>query len=202
MFTGIITDIGKIRTIEAATSSKSDTRFEITTVYETSGIDIGASIACSGVCLTVIDKGDDWFSVDVSKETLSCTSLGEWTVGTTINLERALRMGDELGGHVVTGHVDAVVELVDKTDIDGSTRMRLALPAEFSGFVAPKGSVTLDGVSLTVNQVDGNSFSVNIIPHTQEYTTFGDVKAGQRINFEIDVLARYVARLQEVEKSK
>lgn len=200
MFTGIITDIGKIRTLEATPGK--DTRFEITTVFETSAIDIGASIACAGVCLTVVDKGDDWFSAEVSNETLSCTNLDGWAVGTKINLERALKMGDELGGHVVTGHVDAVVELMDKTDIDGSTRMQLSLPAEFAGFVAPKGSVTLDGVSLTVNQVAKDSFTINIIPHTQQHTTFGDAKPGQRINFEIDVLARYVARLQEVEKSK
>ncbi len=190
MFTGIITDIGKISAVESAASSQSDTRFDIATAYDTSNIDIGASIACSGTCLTVIDKGDDWFAVNASQETLSCTNLRQWATDTNINLERALRMGDELGGHVVTGHVDAVVELTEITEIDGSTRLRFTLPDGFAGYVAAKGSITLDGVSLTVNEVANDSFTVNIIPHTKEHTTMGNIKPGQEINFEINVLAR------------
>jgi riboflavin synthase len=196
MFTGIITDIGAVRSIEKT----GDTRFEIDTAYDTSTIDIGASIACSGPCLTVVDKGEGWFAVDASDETLSCTNLGDWGKGTILNLERALKIGDELGGHVVTGHVDAVVELKKMTSVGDSTKLVFTLPWDFRGFVASKGSVSLDGVSLTVNDVSDTEFAVNIIPHTQTHTTFGNYKVGQRVNFEIDVLARYVARMTEVKK--
>ncbi|USG60076.1 riboflavin synthase [Sneathiella marina] len=194
MFTGIITDIGTVRGFEKT----GDTRFEIDTAYDTGTIDIGASIACSGPCLTVVDKGDGWFAVDASDETLSCTNLADWQKGAKINLERALKIGDELGGHVVTGHVDAVVELKELETIGDSTKLGFSLPEAYRGFVAAKGSVSLDGVSLTVNAVTDTEFTVNIIPHTQAHTTFGDFKTGQRVNFEIDVLARYVARMTEV----
>ena len=153
MFTGIITDVGSILSLEQS----GDTKIKIETAFETSGIDIGASIACSGVCLTVTDKGDDWFAVEASAETLSCTSLGNWKEGSAVNLERALKMGDELGGHVVTGHVDAVISVKDMETIGDSTKVTFSLPAEYAGFVAQKGSVTLDGISLTVNSV-GDDF--------------------------------------------
>ncbi|WP_373085045.1 riboflavin synthase [Sneathiella sp.] len=198
MFTGIITDIGRIRDIEKA----GDTTFEIETAYDTATIDMGASIACSGPCLTVVDKGDGWFAVTASAETLSCTSLGAWKPGTAINLERALKVGDELGGHVVSGHVDAAVELLEMTTIGASTKLVFSLPGAYAGFVAPKGSVALDGVSLTVNEVTETTFAVNIIPHTQAHTTFGALAVGDRLNFEIDVLARYVARMTEVNNKK
>lgn len=198
MFTGIITDIGRVRSVEKT----GDTRFEIETSYDTDTIDMGASIACSGPCLTVIEKGEGWFAVEASDETLSCTSLGDWKTGTAINLERALKIGDELGGHVVTGHVDAISELLEMTTVGDSTRLVFSLPKNFAGFVAPKGSICLDGISLTVNAVTDRDFSVNIIPHTQQHTTFGGLKVGQKVNFEIDVLARYVARMTEVNKKK
>jgi riboflavin synthase len=198
MFTGIITDVGQVRAIEKL----GDTRFEIETSYDTNTIDIGASIACSGPCLTVVEKGDGWFAVDASDETLSCTNLGDWIVGTAINLERALKIGDELGGHVVTGHVDAVVSLLHMETVGDSTKLVFSLPEKFAGFVAPKGSICVDGVSLTVNEVGDDHFTVNIIPHTQAHTTFGALSVGRRINFEIDVLARYVARMTEVNKKK
>jgi riboflavin synthase len=198
MFTGIVTDIGEVASIE----KRGDTRFEIKTDYDTASIDYGASIACSGPCLTVVDKGDGWFAVDASDETLSCTNLGDWGAGTRINLERALKIGDDFGGHVVTGHVDAVVSLLAKETVGDSTRLVFSLPEKFAGFVAPKGSVSLDGVSLTVNEVGDDHFTVNIIPHTQEQTTFGTLTVGRRVNFEIDVLARYVARMTEVKNKK
>jgi len=194
MFTGIITDVGQIASIEKS----GDTKIKIKTAFDTSNIDYGASIACSGPCLTVTDKGEDWFAVEASDETLSCTSLGDWKEGTTVNLERALKLGDELGGHVVTGHVDAVITLNAMEEIGDSTKLTLSLPADYAAFVAAKGSVTLDGVSLTVNEVGDDFFTVNIISHTKAHTTFKDLKVGQRINFEIDVLARYVARMTEV----
>ncbi|MCG8490485.1 MAG: riboflavin synthase [Sneathiellales bacterium] len=194
MFTGIITDVGQIASIEKS----GDTKIKITTAFDTSNIDYGASIACSGPCLTVTDKGEDWFAVEASDETLSCTSLGDWKEGTTVNLERALKLGDELGGHVVTGHVDAVITLKSMEEIGDSTKLTLSLPADYAAFVAAKGSVTLDGVSLTVNEVGDDFFTVNIISHTKAHTTFKDLQVGQRINFEIDVLARYVARMTEV----
>lgn len=193
MFTGIVTDIGTVRHVER----RGDSRFVIATNYRTDEIDIGASIACSGVCLTVVDKDRDSFSVDVSAETLSKTNLGGWTAGTKVNLERALRMGDELGGHVVSGHVDGVGTIVSITPEGDSRRFRFKVPRSLARFIAPKGSVAIDGTSLTVNEVQGDEFGVNIIPHTQAVTTWGDMKSGDTVNIEIDMLARYVARLAE-----
>ncbi|MDG1995050.1 MAG: riboflavin synthase [Emcibacteraceae bacterium] len=198
MFTGIITDIGEVTEI----TKSGDTRIVFKTDYDTSTIDFGASIACSGVCLTVVGKGDDWFSVDVSGETLSCTNLGGWTVGSNVNLERALKVGEELGGHIVTGHVDAVGK-VASVELDGdSKKFTFTLPDALKAFIAEKGSVTINGASLTVNSVvdgaNGTEFSINIIPHTQEKTTFGTIKIGDNVNIEIDILARYVARMREV----
>jgi len=198
MFTGIITDIGEVSEI----TQMGDTRIVIRTSFDTSTIDFGASIACSGVCLTVVDKGSDYFSVDVSAETLSCTSLGDWVPGSQINLERALKVGEELGGHIVTGHVDAVGEILNiETDGD-SKKFTFSLPSKLKAYVASKGSVTINGASLTVNNVEDKSehteFSINIIPHTQEKTTFGAANIGDKVNIEIDILARYVARMREV----
>jgi riboflavin synthase len=195
MFTGIITDIGRVRSIKP----RGDTRFEVETAYDTTTIEIGASIACSGACLTVVDKGDGWFAVDVSAETLAKTNLGDWREGTPINLERSLRLGDEVGGHIVLGHVDGVGTVASIEPEGDSLRYRFQVPQELSLFVAKKGSITINGVSLTVNEVDGSSFGVNIIPHTQQMTTFGKMAPGDRINLEVDVLARYVARLNERE---
>ncbi|MBT5299523.1 MAG: riboflavin synthase [Rhodospirillaceae bacterium] len=193
MFTGIVTDIGNVRAIAA----DGDTRLEITTTFDTSAIAIGASICCSGACLTVIDKGSEWFAAMVSAETLSKTTLSDWQVGTPVNLERALRMGDELGGHIVSGHVDGVGTL-DASETEGdSTRMIFEAPSDLIRFIAPKGSITIDGVSLTVNDVTDNTFGINVIPHTQEATTLGALSVGGTVNLEIDMLARYVARLQD-----
>ena len=197
MFTGIVTDIGTVRRVER----RGDTRFVIATNYRTAEIDIGASIACSGVCLTVVDKGGDTFSVDVSAETLSKTNLGSWTEGTRINLERALHMGDELGGHVVSGHVDGVATIVSIRPEGDSKRFRFSVPASLARFIAPKGSIALDGTSLTVNEVEGCEFGINLIPHTQAVTTWGHARVGDAVNIEIDMLARYVARLAEFGKS-
>jgi riboflavin synthase len=195
MFTGIITDIGRIERLEL----RGDLRARITTGYDTASIEIGASIACDGVCLTAVALGPDWFDVDISAETVSKTNIGQdgWTPGKRINLERALRVGDELGGHIVSGHVDGVAEVVAMAQEGDSTRVTLAAPAALARFIAPKGSVALNGTSLTVNDVDGTAFGVNLIPHTQQVTTWGAVTQGDRINLEIDTLARYVARLQE-----
>ncbi|RVU39208.1 riboflavin synthase [Hwanghaeella grinnelliae] len=198
MFTGIITDIGSVKSIE----QRGDTRFVIRTRYDMDGVDIGASICCSGACLTVIEKGKDgtadWFAVDVSAETLSKTTLGDWRAETPINLERALKVGDELGGHIVSGHVDGVGTVVDSTPEGDSVRWVFDVPDEIAPFVAPKGSVAINGVSLTVNEVEGNRFGVNIIPHTAEHTTFGTLAVGDKVNLEVDPLARYVARLLEM----
>lgn len=191
MFTGIVTDLGKVRAIE----KRGDTRIEIETAYDMDEVEIGASIACSGPCLTVVEKGPGWFAVEASAETLDKTALGDWQVGTPVNLERAMRVGDELGGHIVSGHVDAVASIVDMTPEGDSIRFTFDVPGEMAKYIAPKGSVSLDGVSLTVNEVDGTRFGVNIISHTQAVTTFGSRKAGDRINMEIDTIARYVARL-------
>jgi riboflavin synthase len=191
MFTGIVTDVGRVRAIER----KGDTRIEIETAYDMDDVDIGASIACSGPCLTVVKKGSGWFAVEVSAETLDKTALGDWEVGTRINLERAMRIGDELGGHIVSGHVDAVATVVDMQPEGDSVRFTFEAPADFAKYIAPKGSVCLDGVSLTVNEVQENQFGVNIISHTQSATSFGGRKVGDRINMEIDTIARYVARL-------
>ena len=191
MFTGIVTDVGRVRAIER----KGDTRIEIETAYDMDDVDIGASIACSGPCLTVVEKGSGWFAVEASAETLDKTALGDWEVGTRINLERAMRIGDELGGHIVSGHVDAVATVVDMQPEGDSVRFTFEAPADFAKYIAPKGSVCLDGVSLTVNEVQENQFGVNIISHTQSATSFGRRKVGDRINMEIDTIARYVARL-------
>lgn len=194
MFTGIVTDVGQVRHVE----KRGDTHVVIGTHYDISVIDVGASVACSGICMTVVDKGnakDRWFAVTASGETLACTTLGGWKAGDPVNLERPMRVGDELGGHIVTGHVDGTAEIVRVRPEGESARMTFAAPAELARFIAPKGSVALDGVSLTVNEVDGSHFGVNIIPHTFEVTTFGRAKSGGRVNIEIDLLARYVARL-------
>lgn len=180
---------------------RGDTRVVIGTSYDTATIDIGASIACSGVCLTVVDKGGDWFAVDVSAETLSRTALGQWKEGAPVNLERSLKVGDELGGHIVTGHVDGLADIVEKRKEGDSYRYRFRASRGLSKYLTEKGSVALNGVSLTVNEVEDSAddtvFGINIIPHTQDHTTFGSAEAGQKVNVEVDVLARYVARLEE-----
>lgn len=191
MFTGIISDVGRVRAVKRG----GDTAFTIATAYDTRDIAIGASIACAGVCLTVTETGAGWFTVQASAETLSRTTLGGWREGTPVNLERALKVGDELGGHILSGHVDAVAAIVARRPEGDSLRFVVEVPAPFDKAIAPKGSVTLDGVSLTVNEVDGRRFGVNIIAHTQAKTTFGTLQPGGRVNLEIDVLARYVARL-------
>jgi len=191
MFTGIVTDLGKVRSITA----RGDTRIEIETHYDLNNVDIGASIACSGACLTVVEKGDGWFAADVSAETLSCTTLGDWKPGSRVNLERPLTANAELGGHMVSGHVDGVGTLRSVTPEGDSKRFTFAAPVDLMRYIAAKGSISVDGVSLTVNEVDETSFGVNIIPHTQAQTTFGDMVQGTRVNLEIDLVARYVARL-------
>lgn len=191
MFTGIVTDLGKVRAIEL----RGDTRIEIETSYDTDSVDIGASIACSGPCLTVVEKGPGWFAIEASAETLDKTGVGDWRVGTPVNLERAMRIGDELGGHIVSGHVDAVAKIVAMTPEGDSMRFSFEAPEAFAKYIAQKGSISLDGVSLTVNEVQDNIFGVNIISHTQAATTFGSRKVGDRINMEIDTIARYVARI-------
>ncbi|MBC7636634.1 MAG: riboflavin synthase [Acetobacteraceae bacterium] len=197
MFTGIVTGIGTVRAITPI-SGGYDMRLEITTPWpDHSTIAIGASIACSGCCLTAIELGPDWFAVTASQETLSLTTLGRWRVGTRINLERALKVGDELGGHIVSGHVDGLGDVVSATPEHGSIRWVFRVPTALARFIAQKGSVTIDGVSLTVNEAGPDTFGVNIIPHTAEVTTFGLLKSGDQTNIEIDTLARYVARLQE-----
>ncbi|MDC0736868.1 riboflavin synthase [Cognatishimia sp. SS12] len=199
MFTGIITDIGEIRALE----QRGDLKARIGTGYDTSGIALGASIASDGVCLTVIALGDDWYDVEISAETVSKTNIGQsgWQVGKRVNLERALKVGDELGGHIVSGHVDGVAEIVDMQDEGDSTRVTLRAPKDLAKFIAPKGSVALNGTSLTVNEVAGCDFGINFIPHTKEVTTWGDAKVGDLINLEIDTLARYVARLTEMSEA-
>ena len=194
MFTGIVTDIGKILHLD----QQGDLRARIGTSYDTSGIDMGASIASDGVCLTVVDLGADWYDVQISAETVSKTNLNAWQVGKRVNLERALRVGDELGGHIVSGHVDGVAHVVAVRDEGDSTRVTLRAPQDLARFIAPKGSVALNGTSLTVNEVDGVDFGINFIPHTKEVTTWGDVAVGDAVNLEIDTLARYVARLGEM----
>ena len=194
MFTGIVTDIGVVTALE----QQGDLRARIQTGYDTHGIDMGASIASDGVCLTVVGLGDDWYDVQISAETVEKTNLADWAVGRRVNLERALKVGDELGGHIVSGHVDGVAEVVRMADEGDSTRVTLRAPKDLARFIAPKGSVALNGTSLTVNEVEGCDFGINFIPHTKEVTTWGDVKLGDRINLEIDTLARYVARLAEM----
>ncbi|MBO9472560.1 riboflavin synthase [Shimia sp. R10_1] len=196
MFTGIITHVGKIADLE----QRGDLRARISTGNDTSDIELGASIASDGVCLTVIATGEDWYDVEISAETVSKTNLAAWETGRRVNLERALKVGDELGGHIVSGHVDGVAKIVSITEEGDSTRFTFAAPEALAKFIAPKGSVALNGTSLTVNEVDGCNFGVNIIPHTKEVTTWSDAKEGDLINLEIDTLARYVARLAEMER--
>jgi riboflavin synthase len=195
MFTGIVTDVGTVRKVE----QRGDIRLVIETNYDLATVDLGASIACSGVCLTVVDKGEDWFAVDVSGETISKTAADHWRDGAKLNLERALRLGDELGGHIVTGHVDAVAEVVGTCPEGDSTRIGVSVSNELAAMIAPKGSITLDGVSLTVNDVrdvDGSThFAINIIPHTARHTTLGELKSGQQLNVEVDVISRYIDRM-------
>ncbi|MBU2867049.1 riboflavin synthase [Pacificibacter marinus] len=203
MFTGIITDIGRVLDMK----QEGDLRARIGCAYDIDGIDIGASIACNGVCLTVIalgttwqDAPQNWFDVQISAESVDLTNIGDWTVGAPLNLERALKLGDELGGHIVSGHVDGVADLVEMRDEGDSTRLTFRAPKALAKFIAPKGSVALNGTSLTVNEVDGCDFGINVIPHTQEVTIWGKAKVGDRINLEIDTVARYVARLQDWDK--
>jgi riboflavin synthase len=194
MFTGIVTDVGKVKRVER----RGDTHVVIATQYDVGAIDIGASIACSGICLTITEKGsgtDRWFAVSASSETVAKTTIGKWKEGQSVNLERPLRLGDELGGHIVAGHVDGVAEVTGISPEGESKRMRFAAPKELLRFIAPKGSIALDGVSLTVNEVEKGGFGVNIIPHTLKVTTFGSAKKGSKLNLEVDLLARYVARL-------
>lgn len=198
MFTGIVTDIGTIEAVE----QPRDLRVRVATTYPTEAIDLGASVACSGVCLTVVDKGAGWLAFDVSGETVSRTAAGQWTAGRRLNLERALRLGDELGGHIVTGHVDGVGEVAEASETGGSLQVAIVAGPAIAPYVAAKGSITVDGVSLTVNAVediaDGVKFWLNLIPHTAAVTTLGDVKAGQPVNLEIDVLARYLQRMESL----
>ena len=195
MFTGIVTDLGHVRGIRA----NGDTRIEIETRYDTATLDIGASVCCSGACMTVIDKGTGWFAVSASGETLAHTTLGRWKEGTAVNLERSLKAGDELGGHIVSGHVDGVSRVLERTPEGDSLRLVLEASEPLKRYIAPKGSVTIDGVSLTVNEVDGARFGINVILHTQAATTLGETAPGDAVNLEIDMLARYVARLLEKE---
>ncbi len=200
MFTGIVTDMGEVM----ALTQQGDLRARIGTGYDTSRIDIGASISCDGVCLTVVDLGNqprNWFDVQISAETVSKTNIGHngWHIGRRVNLERALRVGDELGGHIVSGHVDGVADVVAVTPEGGSVRVTFRAPTDLARFIAPKGSVSLNGTSLTVNEVNGADFGVNFIPHTQSVTTWGTVAVGDRVNLEVDTMARYVARLRDWE---
>jgi riboflavin synthase len=193
MFTGIITDRGTVRSVLRT----GDSRLEFTTGYDTVSLAIGASVCCSGVCLTVIDKGQGWFGVSASQETLSRTTIGSWREGTPVNFERALKVGDELGGHLVWGHVDAVGTIVSAEDVGESRRFTFTCPRELMRLIATKGSITVDGVSLTINEVVDNRFAINVIPHTLAVTTFGQADVGDQVNLEIDMIARYVARLLE-----
>jgi riboflavin synthase len=194
MFTGIVTDIGRVRSVR---QTERDRRYEIETAWDTAGIDLGASISHAGCCLTVTEKGPGWFAVEVSGETLSKTTLGDWREGHSVNLERAAKLGDELGGHIVSGHVDGLGRVVSVTPEGGSHRIDIEAPAPLHRYIAAKGSITVDGVSLTVNAVEGQVFGLNIIPHTWQATTLGGLKAGDAVNLEIDMLARYLARWQE-----
>ena len=202
MFTGIVSDIGTIVSV----AKQDDTRARIDSSYDPDGIDLGASIACDGVCLTVVDKGPSdngaWFDVDFSAETLSKTNLGGWKPGHRVNLERSLRVGDEMGGHVVSGHVDGLAKITSITDDGGSTRIMIEAPEDLARFIATKGSVALNGTSLTVNSVQGTHFDINLIPHTKQVTNWGDVAVGDQINLEIDTMARYVARLNEFQSGQ
>jgi len=192
MFTGLITDLGRVRSVKPAGGGA---RLVIETAYDMDAVAIGASIACSGACMTVVEKGTGWFAVDVSGESLARTAIGRWKAGDRINLEQSLKLGDELGGHLVTGHVDAVTTVLERRADGDSIRFTFEIPADYEGFIASKGSVALNGVSLTVNEVEPGRFGVNIIPHTAEKTTFGTLTAGDAVNLEVDLIARYVARL-------
>jgi riboflavin synthase len=194
MFTGIVTDVGRVRAIR---DTNRDRRFEIETTYDVATLDIGASVAHAGCCLTVVDKGQGWFAVEVSGETLEVTTLSDWTVGRRVNLERAARVGDELGGHIVSGHVDGVGEVVSVEAEGGSHRVRIRAPRPLHRLIAAKGSITVEGVSLTVNEVEDDVFGLNLIPHTWDVTTLGALTPGARVNLEIDMLARYLARWRE-----
>lgn len=196
MFTGIVTDVGEITALTPG-GQAGDRKFVVKTKHDMTPIAMGASIACSGCCLTVVDKGADWFAVEVSGETLDKTHLGDWQQGRHINLELSLKLGDELGGHLVYGHVDGVGKIVSMTPEGGSVRFVFEAPADLARFIAPKGSIAVDGISLTVNEVEGNRFGINIISHTQAVTTLGKATPGQRVNLEVDMLARYVQRLLE-----
>ncbi len=196
MFTGLVTDVGRIRSIKGT----GDCRIEIETSYQMTEIPLGASIACSGVCLTAVEIGENWFAVDASEETWSKTTLGEWREGRRLNLERSLCIGDELGGHLVFGHVDGVAKVINRKAAGDSIRFMIEPPKTLALYIASKGSVALDGVSLTVNEVERTYFGVNIIPHTAEVTSFGALQAGDRLNLEVDMLARYVARQLECQK--
>lgn len=197
MFTGIVTSVGRIEAAE----DRGDLRVRVACDYDLSTVDLGASIACSGVCLTVVDKGADWFAVDVSGETQSRTPAAAWLEGAPLNLERALRVGDELGGHIVTGHVDGIGEVLSVAPDGGSLRVEIAAPDALAPYIAAKGSIALDGVSLTVNAVEGPRFTVNIIPHTAAATTLESVEPGRKLNIEIDILARYLGRMMELRHS-
>lgn len=194
MFTGIVTDVGRVRAVR---DTNRDRRFEIETAFDLATVEIGASISHAGCCLTVVEKGAGWFAVEVSGETLGLTTLSDWTENHAVNLERAARVGDELGGHIVSGHVDGVGEVVAIESEGGSHRVRFRVPRPLHRFIAPKGSITVDGVSLTVNEVDDDLFGVNLIPHTWDVTTLGRLAVGERVNLEIDMLARYLARWRE-----
>ncbi len=194
MFTGIVTDIGRVRAVQ---QTARDRRYEIETAWDTATIDLGASISHAGCCLTVTETGPGWFAVEVSNETLSKTCLGAWTEGSRVNLERAAKLGDEMGGHIVSGHVDGVGRVLSIAPEGGSHRIEIEAPEPLHRFIAPKGSITVDGVSLTVNAVGGRRFGVNIIPHTWTATTLGTLQPGDGVNLEIDMLARYLARWQE-----
>ena len=200
MFTGIVTDVGTVVSAE----QRGDLRLHIRCGYDLAAVDLGASIACSGVCLTVVDKGDDWFAVDVSAETHSRTAPDMWEEGRRLNLERALKLGDELGGHIVTGHVDGIGEVEGAVEVGGSTRVTIIAGDEIAPYVATKGSITLDGVSLTVNEVEplseGLRFAINIIPHTAAQTTFSELAPGRLLNIEIDILARYIGRMMDMRR--
>jgi len=196
VFTGIVTDIGTVRAVTKTGEGEGEgRRFEVETRFDVDGIDIGASIAHAGACMTVVAKGANWYAIEVSGESLSKTTLGAWQVGTRINLERAMCLGDELGGHMVSGHVDGVGEVTQRENDGDSVRFRFRAPENLAKYLAPKGSITIDGVSLTVNEVEGAEFGINVIPHTQDATTIGALGVGDKVNLEIDMLARYVARL-------
>ena len=194
MFTGIVTDVGRVKSVR---DTNRDRRFEIETGFDTATIDIGASVSHAGCCLTVVDKGPGWFAVEVSGETLAMSTLDEWAEGRPVNLERAARVGDELGGHIVSGHVDGVGEVLSVESEGGSHRVQIRVPRPLHRYIAPKGSITVEGVSLTVNEVEDDVFGVNLIPHTWDVTTLGELKPGSRVNLEIDMLARYLARWRE-----